>query len=202
MRKSLVLHYTQIAPIRRLNFEQKGMLFDAIISYQFEQTEPELPEVLQMAFSYIKNQLDIDNQKYLAICERNRKNGLKGGRPAKDEKPSGFSGNPKKPKKAENENENENDILFADFWNLYDKKVGAKNKCEKKWSKLKPETKKKIIEILPRWKNQFSDKQFQPYPETFLNQERWNDEIIPPTNGTGPKNITQKILQDAIKPGY
>jgi len=78
-------------------------------------------------------------------------------------------------------NENGNEIMnieFDLFWNLYDKKTGDKNACVKKWNKLKPELQKKIIDILPKWKSQFSDKQYQPFPATFLNQERYNDEII------------------------
>ena len=73
-------------------------------------------------------------------------------------------------------------IEFDIFWNLYDKKIGDKNGCIKKWGKLAEETQLKIIEILPEWKNQFQDKQFQPYPATFLNQERWNDEDEIKTN--------------------
>ena len=71
-----------------------------------------------------------------------------------------------------------NNIDFIIFWDLYDKKVGDKNLCKKKWLKLSDENRNKIISILPEWKTQFSDKQFQPYPTTFLNQERWNDEVI------------------------
>ena len=38
----------------------------------------------------------------------------------------------------ENENVNTNiNIVFDVFWNLYNKKVGSKSKCEKKWNKLK-----------------------------------------------------------------
>lgn len=70
-----------------------------------------------------------------------------------------------------------NNIDFNIFWDLYDKKVGDKNLCKKKWLKLSDEDMNKIISILPEWKSQFKDKQFQPYPATFLNQERWNDEI-------------------------
>lgn len=68
-------------------------------------------------------------------------------------------------------------IDFINFWSLYDKKIGNKHACEKKWNNLKTEIQKKIIKILPDWKGQFTDKTFQPYPETFLNGERWNDEI-------------------------
>jgi uncharacterized protein YdaU (DUF1376 family) len=68
-------------------------------------------------------------------------------------------------------------VSFETFWNLYGKKVGAKDKCEKKWNKLTDEVRQKIIDTLPKFKASIKEKQFQPFPETYLNQERWNDEI-------------------------
>lgn len=71
-------------------------------------------------------------------------------------------------------------IDFFNFWSLYGKKVGNKSACEKKWNNLKHETQKKIISVLPDWKKQFTEIQYQPYAETFLNNKRWEDEIIIP----------------------
>jgi hypothetical protein len=65
---------------------------------------------------------------------------------------------------------------------LYDKKIGNKNKVEKKWIKLSDETRQKIIDTLPAFKKQISDKAYQPFAETYLNNERWNDEIKNNTN--------------------
>ena len=58
-----------------------------------------------------------------------------------------------------NDNVNDNDnvggvggkinIPFNQFWDLYNKKVGNKNKCEKKWDKLSDEIRQKIIDTLP-----------------------------------------------------
>lgn len=80
----------------------------------------------------------------------------------------------------ENENVNNNiNIVFDVFWNLYNKKVGSKSKCEKKWNKLKDVERQKIVDTLPNFLAGIKDKQFQPFPETYLNQERWNDEIKP-----------------------
>jgi hypothetical protein len=94
-------------------------------------------------------------------------------------------------------------IDFINFWSLYDKKIGNKYACEKKWNKLKTSIQKKIIEILPQWKLQFDDKQFQPYPETFLNQERWNDEIENPKpkqqKFTGGQSLQTSKINSAIK---
>lgn len=74
-------------------------------------------------------------------------------------------------------NDKEINISFDVFWNLYDKKVGNKSKCEKMWNKLKDDERQKSIDTLPAWKIHIKDKQFQPFPETYLNQRRWNDEL-------------------------
>jgi hypothetical protein len=74
--------------------------------------------------------------------------------------------------------DNSINVPFETFWNLYNKKVGAKNKCEKKWNRLTDADRQKIIDTLPDFISSIKDKQFQPYPETYLNQERWNDEIV------------------------
>lgn len=72
-------------------------------------------------------------------------------------------------------------IDFEVFWGAYDRKVGDKKNAKKKWDRLPLETQNIILEKLPPWKAQFSEKRFQPYPESYLNQERWNDEIFTQT---------------------
>jgi hypothetical protein len=82
------------------------------------------------------------------------------------------------PTKESKESKEDNiNIQFNVFWNLYNKKIGNKDKCNTKWNKLTNEERQKIINTLPIWITQFKDKQFQPYPETYLNNKRWNDEI-------------------------
>lgn len=83
-----------------------------------------------------------------------------------------------KEKKVKENNENEK-LEFEKFWNLYDKKVGDKEKIFKKWKSLKQEDKEKIFNTLPIFLKSVTDKQYQPYPETYLNNKRWNDEIKP-----------------------
>lgn len=75
--------------------------------------------------------------------------------------------------------ENNINIEFDVFWNLYNKKVGDKNACIKKWNKLKDAERQKIIDTLPNFLAGIKDKQFQAHPLTYLNQQRWNDEIKP-----------------------
>jgi len=74
--------------------------------------------------------------------------------------------------------ENNPDFDFSDFWLLYPKKV-AKEICGKKYESLSANDKQKIKETLP---NFILHKPFKDYthpnPSTYLNQKRWNDEII------------------------
>jgi hypothetical protein len=91
-------------------------------------------------------------------------------------------------------------IDFNVFWDLYDRKKGAKKKCIKKWDSLDFETQTKIIEIIPNFLKTIKDKQFQPYPETFLNNERWDDEIEIEKNTNERPSVWD--LKNKITDGY
>jgi predicted phage replisome organizer len=67
---------------------------------------------------------------------------------------------------------------FDEFWNEYDKKIGDKSKLSKKWDKLSKDIKKQIIDYIPFYKQSQPNKQYRKNPETFLNNESWNDELI------------------------
>ena len=98
----------------------------------------------------------------------------------------------------ENENRNVNEVEnkteiypgFEDFWILYDKKKGSKKIAEKKWKNLPYKTKVEIMEYLPAYIASTPDKVYRKNPETFFNQEGWNDEIIFKNDNNGR---TQKI---------
>lgn len=68
-------------------------------------------------------------------------------------------------------------VPFKTFWDIYGKKVGNKENVEKKWNHIQFDIQNEIISILPKWKMQFKEIEYMPYPETFLNQQRWKDEI-------------------------
>lgn len=91
-------------PVLSLSDEEAGKLFKAIFEYQNGGNHQELKGSTSMAFSFIKQQLDRSAEHYEMICERNRVNGAKGGRPvsktsnkSKPKKPTGLSGNPDNP---------------------------------------------------------------------------------------------------------
>lgn len=66
----------------------------ALIDYSESAATPELDGITQMAFSFIRSQMDRDNEKYESRVAANRENGKKGGRP---KKPRGNGENPKNP---------------------------------------------------------------------------------------------------------
>ena len=76
------------------------------------------------------------------------------------------------------ENTNTLNVSFDDFWNLYDKKVGDKEKIKTKWVKLKDSEREAIMNHLPLYKKSQPNKKYRKDPSTYLNNKSWNDEII------------------------
>lgn len=84
--------------------------------------------------------------------------------------------------KDNNKNKDKDKIGFDLFWNLYNKKVGKKDKVKSKWDKLTIEVQQKILDYIPKYIKSQPDKKFRKDPETFFNNESWNDEIIEADN--------------------
>ncbi len=84
------------------------------------------------------------------------------------------------------------DLYFDLFWNSYPKRV-AKVCAIRAWRKVKESEYENVMQGLEIWKqaDQWQDVQFIPYPATFLNQRRWEDEV--PRNA-GTKN-DKRILR-------
>lgn len=70
---------------------------------------------------------------------------------------------------------------FDDFWSDYDKKVGRKTVVSI-WKKLNDEAKLEIKRHLPIYKKATPDKIYRLNPQTYLNREAWNDEVIEKTH--------------------
>jgi hypothetical protein len=85
------------------------------------------------------------------------------------------------------------EIEFDIFWDAYEKKVGKKDKLIKKWDKLSEEQKIKILSHIELYKKATPNKQYRKNPETYLNNESWNDEIIESKNNNiNPKKEFEK----------
>ncbi|HMT77897.1 MAG TPA: DUF6291 domain-containing protein [Saprospiraceae bacterium] len=96
MKPSFIIHTDSLTILDKLTTEQKGILFDAIYKYHLGELV-ELDPLMDIVFTPFKNQFDRDLLKYKKVVDRNRLNGLKGGRP-KDIDLQDDSNNPDKPK--------------------------------------------------------------------------------------------------------
>jgi uncharacterized protein YeeX (DUF496 family) len=118
-KKSFILYCDLIHSVEELTDEQSGRLFKIILQYVNDQNPKIEDQILKVAFSPIKLQLKRDLEEWLKTCERNKENGVKGGRPPKTQKTQSVLEKPNKtepfiskPKKPDNDNDtdNENDI--------------------------------------------------------------------------------------------
>lgn len=92
--------------------------------------------------------------------------------------------------KREERREKENIKTFEQFWSLYPRKVGKKPAL-RKWRQISPSPKlaAQILEslgkhlALPQWR----EARYIPHPTTWLNQERWEDEM--PSGSKKKRNL-------------
>jgi hypothetical protein len=114
-KKSFLLYVDLIHTLKQLPDDKAGQLFKHILSYVNDENPVTDDMILNIAFEPIKQQLKRDLKKYESICDRNKNNGLKGGRPKTEhnptepKKPSGLITNPDEPKKADNDTDTDND---------------------------------------------------------------------------------------------
>jgi predicted MPP superfamily phosphohydrolase len=112
------------------------------------------------------------------------KNGVKGDK-------SGI--NSQKEKEKETVKEKESNTLFNKFWDLYDKKVGSKEKIFKKFLKLTNEEIELLLTHVPKYVQSTPEKKYRKNPETYINNKSWNDEII--TNYKVPEQRASQSQQ-------
>ncbi|AUR85412.1 hypothetical protein NVP1074O_44 [Vibrio phage 1.074.O._10N.222.49.B7] len=129
-RKSFILHHDSLDVIGKLTDEQAGRLLKMIKAYQLGE-DYEADTMTDLVFTPFKAQFKRDDEKYQNIVNRNKNNGLKGGRPQtqtnpiEPKKPTGLSGNPSKPKKADSDSKSKSDS---------DSKSKSKNNTSLDWS--------------------------------------------------------------------
>ena len=102
-------------------------------------------------------------------------------------------------------------MTFNDFYNQYPRKMARKD-AEKAWNRLTAIQQAECLEAMPNylkyWKIKETAKDFIPYPATFLNQERWTDDIdIEPTKKPelpwySSEELTARKAQEVNCPAY
>ena len=98
--------YTEyLKHIQKMDMEQRGKLFTAILCYVAGEEMPELDAAADMAFSFIQDRIDRDNAAYVEKCRKRSEAGKLGGRKPKA---NAFDENQTKAKKANGFSEKQN----------------------------------------------------------------------------------------------
>ncbi len=206
--KSFIIHKDSLSILDQLTDEQAGKLFKAINQYQKTGEIGDVDQLIKIAINPFINQFSRDEIKYKTIIERNKINGLKGGRPKNPENPVGYLETQKKqtkPKKAysksdsdsDSKSDNKNEIInnfdnqFESFWESY-KPIhtgkGNKEKSKQLFLKaLKTNSLESINQGLDAYMKHCQAKNsYTKSVEVWLRNECWNDEysgIVEPARG-------------------
>lgn len=98
----------------------------------------------------------------------------------------------------------DDEYTFDNIWNLYDKKVGCKEKLRKKWNSMSKADRKAATEYVPLYVMATEDKKYRKNFQTFLNQRGWEDELIgatppPAAVNENPSEISQLIAKTKLE---
>ena len=129
MKQSMIFYASWKEALKDLPDSVRLEVYEAAIDFAMSGEEPELSGTAALAFSFIRQDIIRDMQKYERICERNRANGKKGGAPAGNRnasKADSTQNNPNNPVGAkstqttqnnpndnDNDNEDDNDIYIS-----------------------------------------------------------------------------------------
>ncbi len=108
MKQSFVLYNEYIKHIERLPMEKRGVLFTAILHHQNGLELPEMDDLTAIAFSFIREQLTRDTEKYNSTIEKRRAAALLGGAPKGNQNAKKQPKQPNQPNGCFNENPDEN----------------------------------------------------------------------------------------------
>lgn len=177
-----------------LSREDKGAVMEALMEYAFLAKEPDITDKASLlVFTFMKNQLDRDREKYEKKCEINRKNGALGGRPPKDEegkkreKPEKTTAENKKKAEAEEEDVDV-EGAFERFWEEYPKKADeTAAKVEFRRAAADRETVDEIMKALKMQKNSEEwtreNGRFIPRASAWLSRRDWERTATPKKEG-------------------
>lgn len=159
-----------------------GRLFRAMLIYAESGEVPDLRGNERFVWAVAKSNIDQCNKAYEKMCSRNKNNATS----RYQSQPVATSGNQSQPVVANKDiykhmpsKDMIKSDMFDNFWSAYPKKAGKKD-AMKVWSKINPSQQiaEKILVGLEKCKSsqQWRDG-FIPNASTFLNGERWNDEL-------------------------
>jgi hypothetical protein len=100
-------------------------------------------------------------------------------------------------------------ITFDDFWTLYPRHE-AKKDARRSWDRMTPDQQQEAVVAIFHWRRvwaaQMRDQRTTPMPATWLNGERWEDELPPEhrprTNGAAAQEQPRPVGQRTEMPQY
>lgn len=187
-KNSFVLYTEYLKHIQKMSMEQRGELFTAILCYAAGDPLPELDAAPDMAFSFIKERMDRDTEKYEETIDRRKEAGRKGGLA----KASNAKQNVAKVSNAKQEvanlavydtdTVNVNDInkntladakaLFERLWKLYPNKKGKGQVSDTQKKRLLAIGEDKLVKAIDRYSLELqkdADWRKAQYGSTFFN---------------------------------
>jgi len=206
-KKSFLLHIDSLDVLDHLTDEQCGKLIKAFKAYHLGE-DIDLSGLLKIAFVPFENQFKRDLETYENVCNRNRNNGLKGGRPKNPKNPVGIletQDNPEKPKKADSDNKKDNDsdndssinkpspksvngVPYQKIVDLYHEILPTLPKIEKLTATRKSQIRQRWLQSdlpdLNNWENYFD----------YISQSKFLMGMTPPNNGQKPFKATLEWL--------
>lgn len=185
----------------KLSDQELGRLFRACMIYHATGELSDLTGRESVAFDFIREDIDAANEAYAAKCETNRRNRMgtidnDRQRPSTTvieeereeskghETPNKNKNKNEKEKIKENDNSRAREVAerFDRFWAAYPRHEGKK-KAEESFRKIGPDETllDTILAALAKWKqsDQWNEDggRYIPYPATWLNGKRWEDEL-------------------------
>lgn len=181
MGKNSFILYTEIWPaIQKLDMEQRGKLFTAIMKHALCEDPEKLDILTDVIFTFIASQMDRDNEKYQEVCARRAEYGRRGGlATAKQKQAKASISKQKRANQADNDNENDN---VNDNDNENDNEALAplpplSRRDEDSLREVAGERADGLIEDVRRYYGTHPEKRFPGWPVALAqfdsNQRRW-----------------------------
>lgn len=102
-------------------------------------------------------------------------------------------------KEEEQQQDKKTCLTFDEFWELYDKKVDARN-CKIKYAKISEKDRLEIKITLPEYLSTIKEKKYQKNPLTYLGRQSWKDEYVNSPASQKPQQITYNPKDGGEKP--